>query len=291
MKFTTPLFLMVFFAGIVLVGCSGNQEATEADLATIDSLNAVLNSRNQELNNQIELLNNIDAALKDANSDGNLQINDPEKVKSIDKEIFSKIALLKNKLESDSRKVEKLQADLNKAKDSSSYRKDLLSKMNSKMEKLKQENELLKQKVSSETMEINALIAELRAQGVKIKSLNAELTKLNSNIVELKNEINTVYYLIGTQKELKHDSIIVKTGIGGAITLSEYLNKADFANMDKTQMNSIALTGFKKAHVVPQRPENSYKWIKNEEGKIVRLEITRTADFWNVSKYLVIVVK
>jgi uncharacterized coiled-coil protein SlyX len=282
--------VMLFSVIIISFSSCGSVGSSGDDMETIDSLSAVLAEKESEINKNLDLLDNIDAALKMANPASGIEVSDPEKVKAIDKEIYDKINKIRKQLEKDNREIEKLNKDLAKAKESTNYRKDLLNKVSKRLEDYEKENALLKQQIARETQDISNLTAELEAQGIQISQLQATLGVMNSDIVKLKAELNLAYYLVGTKKELKRDSIIVKKGVGGAITLNEKMNNSKFKKFNKGTDKSIGLTGFKKAELVPERPQSSYK-VKMENNLIVRLDITNPDKFWEVSNYLVIVVK
>lgn len=284
------LFKILFLILIVSISSCGIINSSSDDLKTIDSLNTILAERESEIDNHLLLLDNIDSALKDANPTANLDVVDPEKVKAIDREIYDKIGTLRDKLQADNREIALLREDLNKAKESAEYRKDLINKISGRMEELEKENAILKQQLDKETQDISNLTSELEAQGIEISQLRVSLADLNENIVVLKAELNSVYYLVGTKKDLKRDSVIIKKGIGGATTLSDQTNNSKFIGIDKSTDKVINLTGFKKVELVPARPEDSYS-LKKDNDLIVQLNITDPDRFWETSKYLVIVVK
>ena len=286
MKFIKILFLII----VVSFSSCGINSSSTSDLKTIDSLNTILTERESEIDNHLLLLDNIDSALKEANPTENMNVTDPEKVKAIDKEIYDKISALRDKLQADNREIALLREDLNKAKESADYRKDLINKISGRMEELQKENALLKQQLDKETQDISNLTSELEAQGVEISQLRVSLSELNEDIVVLKTELNSVYYLVGTRKDLKSDSVIVKKGIGGAATLSDHTDKSKFIGIDKSTDKVINLTGFKKVELVPARPEGSFSF-KKDNDLIVQLDISDSDKFWETSKYLVIVVK
>jgi hypothetical protein len=286
MKFIKILLLIIV---VSISSCGINSSSTD-DLKTIDSLNTILANRESEIDNHLLLLDNIDSALQEANPTENMDVVDVEKVKAIDREIYDKIGALRDKLQADNREIASLRADLNKAKESADYRKDLINKISGRMEELQKENALLKQQLDRDTQDISNLTSELEAQGIEISQLRFSLSELNENIVILTTELNTVYYLVGTRKDLKRDSIIVKKGIGGATTLSDQPDKSKFIGIDKSSDKVINLTGFKKVELVPLRPEDSYN-LERDNDLIVRLKITDPDKFWEISKFLAVVVK
>lgn len=274
---------------VFLSSCNMNSTSS-GDLKTIDSLNTVLADKEMAIKNNLNLLDSIDVALKEVSSNQYLSISEPEKAKAIDKEIFDKISSLRTILETDKNKIEQLQEQLNKARESADYRKDLINKISDRMEGLKKENVLLQQQIADGTQNISNLTQELEEQGVKIGLLRNNLLKMNEDIVLLKTQLNEVYFKVGSRKALKNDSIIVKRGIGGSTTLNENIDYSKFKKIDKRSNSSISLTGFKKVELIPMRPESSYS-LKTEDGLIVGIVISDPGKFWETSKYLVIEVK
>ncbi|MCD6065379.1 MAG: chromosome segregation protein [Bacteroidetes bacterium] len=139
-------------------------------------------------------------------------------------------------------------------------------------------------------------IGDLKSQ---IEQLNIELSNLNLNYEELAQEsdaktekMNTVYYAIGTAKELKEKNVITKEGgfigIGKTTQLKSDFNKDYFTKGDASAITSIPV-GAKKAKIVTTHPTSSYKLVG--EKPIEKLEITNSEEFWGTSKYLVIIIE
>jgi hypothetical protein len=108
----------------------------------------------------------------------------------------------------------------------------------------------------------------------------------------LQDEINTVYYAVGTMKELKSNGVIDKQGgiigLGRTAKLREHFNSNYFTKADKTKLSLIPLySEFSK--VVTEQPGDAFKvtgYTKSDS-----LLITDANTFWGESKYLVVVVK
>ena len=105
-------------------------------------------------------------------------------------------------------------------------------------------------------------------------------------------ELNTAFYAFGTSKELVKQGVLTKEGgfigIGKAAKLKDDFNKSYFTKVDITKVLSISILA-KKAKLITSHPASSYKFVG--EGKVDKLEITDSKEFWSVSKYLVIVVE
>jgi chromosome segregation ATPase len=153
--------------------------------------------------------------------------------------------------------------------------------------------------LTAELAEKDAQIADLQT---KLAQTNASLKtvtqqfddsitvihKQREEIDAMRSTINTVYYTIGTEKQLKEENIVTKEGkvigLGGATELQAGANNDHFTQVDMTKLNAIPLKG-KFEKLVTIHPESSY----NVSGDT--LHIIDAANFWNHSKYLVIIVK
>ena len=101
--------------------------------------------------------------------------------------------------------------------------------------------------------------------------------------------MNTAYYIIGTVKELKEKNIIKREGfLGTAKDVNNNIDKSLMTKVDITTIKSIPINK-KKATVISTHPVSSYK-IEGEKSAD-RLVILNQAEFWSLSKVLVISVK
>ncbi len=114
----------------------------------------------------------------------------------------------------------------------------------------------------------------------------------NARIASMTNEMNTVYYAVGTMKELKDNKVIDKSGgfagIGRNAELKPDFNTGYFTKTDLTQLSVIPLNAkFKK--LLSNHPSDSYKITGDKKAD--SLFITDHSSFWSENKYLVIAVK
>ena len=161
-------------------------------------------------------------------------------------------------------------------------------------------------KLQAQLAEKEEMIANLQAQiaekdgqianlNTQVSNLNANLNNANNQINDLNSrnmaqdtELNTVYYIAGTKKELKEKGVmlnaknILKSGVPTEV----------FTKGDKRELTTITFDA-KKAVVLSNHPTGSYNLVPgNADGKkTVTLEITDPEMFWNVTKYLVVQTK
>ncbi len=161
----------------------------------------------------------------------------------------------------------------------------------------------LNNQITEKDGQIASLKEELSKMNIKVENLNTEVTNLNTNVSNLSNEnkdkqkvieektaeLNTAYFIIGTIKELKEKNIIKREGfLGTAKDVNSDIDKSLMTKVDITKVTSIPIMK-KKATVISTHPASSYK-IEGEKSAD-NLVILNQAEFWSLSKVLVISVK
>jgi hypothetical protein len=153
----------------------------------------------------------------------------------------------------------------------------------------------LTEELTEKDADIEALQSQLAETNANLKS---EISKFNDSMGVINHqhqviaEQNTVYYAIGTTKELKNMGVIMKEGgvlgIGGTETLKPNTNPADFISADMYSVHALPLFS-KLDKIITTHPNNSY--TISGDKKADSIIITDQKLFWSESKYLVIVVK
>ena len=162
-------------------------------------------------------------------------------------------------------------------------------------------------KLQAQIAEKEEMIASLQAQIVEkdgqIANLNTQVENLNSDLnnannaietltnekIAQANELNTVYYLGASKKDLKAKGIMTNA----KNVLKQNVPTEEFTKADMRDLTSIVFNA-KKVVVISSHPTDSYSLVPGvgEDGKkIVTLEITNPESFWNVTKYLVAITK
>lgn len=159
----------------------------------------------------------------------------------------------------------------------------------------------LNSEVAEKTTMVKTLQAELAQKNIKIEELSGTITNLNTDVKNLNEvsaeqqttiavqdkDLNNVWYVIGTDKELKAYNILSGNGLFRAKTvMDKEFDKSAFTQIDLRTLSKIA-TESKKPKVLSSHPQESYKLVVGED-KMVTIEILDPAKFWSISKYLVI---
>ncbi len=160
--------------------------------------------------------------------------------------------------------------------------------------------ETLKKQIADQEGTIEGLRGELAQANINIERLTATTDSLNTAVkdvteakdmaqeeaVKLTNELNTCYYVVGSNKELKEAKIIEGGFLRKTKVLPEDFQVNAFLKADKRTLTTIPLHS-KKGKVMTQQPKNSYQIDEDASGQKI-LKITDPASFWNKSNYLVI---
>jgi len=128
-------------------------------------------------------------------------------------------------------------------------------------------------------------VADLRAENIK-----------QGRVIDVQaNQINTAYYVIGTEKELKEKEIISKKGgfigIGRVEQMMEDVDEGLLTRIDIRRQTVFPIDA-KKVKLVTTHLSDSYIIRKNKDTKrYYSFEITKPEVFWKTSKFLVVSVK
>ena len=152
---------------------------------------------------------------------------------------------------------------------------------------------------------IESLMKDIQWKDEQISLLQSELDNLDREysalfdayqeqsiqIDQITDELNTVYYAYGTEKELKENGVIEKKngfmGIGKKTFLKDDFNDQYFTKIDATKKNSLMVEGT-DIRFITYHPKTSYELV--EEGNRTRVTISDASEFWKISKYLVVIV-
>jgi len=156
----------------------------------------------------------------------------------------------------------------------------------------------LESQLAERDAQINSLKDELAKLDIVVENLTAQVDQLavesegKSKVIEEKiSELNTAYYIIGTDKNLKEAKIITKEGgfigMGKTANINKDFDQNAFNKIDITKTPSIIINT-KKAKIITDHPSTSYT-LHGDKKHADSLSINDYKAFWRSSKYLVIV--
>jgi len=279
-KYLILLLIPVLFA----CGRAAKKEA-ETMKAKNDSLMAQTMQKDEAINEFIATVNDIQGSLDtikmkeniinlSTNKSGELKLSAKDQIKTDITSIYmlmeknkKEIAELTQKLRSSGMKVTELQKLVDR------LQKDIAAR-NTEIEGLR--DKLAKLNIVIET-------ANLRLDTLSnvVKSQSSKINEQQQTLAQQEAALNTAYYIVGTEKDLKKGLILGKNNK----LLSDF-NKALFTKVDIRKLTEVSILS-KKAVVISNHPSTSYKLVGDK--KIIQsLQILDYKSFWSNVRYLVI---
>ncbi|MDR3937843.1 MAG: hypothetical protein Q3X52_07480 [Alistipes sp.] len=269
----------------LLASCVSRQVAVEAENRS-DSLELVVSAKDSLINAVFADINAISENLALIKSRENLitVAGESEGGRRPVEEIDNDIKAIDRLLRENRAKIESLQrsaAQLRKANLRIDGLEKMIADMNRQLAEKKAEVEQLRESLVRMGDEVKSLTEEVAVRSAEVENLSGEK-------VELQNQLNTVYYIVGAEKELRDAQIINKQGfIGRTLTVGRNSNFDSFTMADSRLLSEVPV-GQKKATLVTSHPEGSYELVTDANKVVEKLIITDPVRFWESSKILII---
>lgn len=278
---------IILMAACVIAFAACDNGATKRAAQERDSLMQVIDAKDSELNEIMGTLNEIQDGFKRINeAEGRITVADGDLESATSKEVIREnMQFIQDALAQNKEMIAKLKDKLR----TSSINSDKLKQTVNKLSKELEEQTVKIKDLEKQLAEKDILIAQ---QGAAIDSLNTnveQLTAENANksqtVAEQDKMLNTAWYVFGTKAELKEQKILKN----GDVLQSGDFNKDYFTKID-IRYDKVLNLYSKSAKLLTNHPEGSYA-IKKDKNNQCYLQITNPAEFWSVSKYLVVQVK
>lgn len=269
----------------LLASCVSRQVAVEAESRS-DSLELVVSAKDSLINAVFADINAISENLALIKSRENLitVAGESEGGRRPVEEIDNDIKAIDRLLRENRAKIESLQrsaAQLRKTNLRIDGLEKMIADMNRQLAEKKAEVEQLRESLVRMGDEVKSLTEEVAVRSAEVENLSGEK-------VELQNQLNTVYYIVGAEKELRDAQIINKQGfIGRTLTVGRNSNFDSFTMTDSRLLSEVPV-GQKKATLVTSHPEGSYELVTDANKVVEKLIITDPVRFWESSKILII---
>ncbi|WP_448520534.1 Cbp1 family collagen-binding glycoprotein adhesin [Rhodoflexus sp.] len=180
-----------------------------------------------------------------------------------------------------------------------------IAQLQSKLSQSGKENALLQKMVDELQKSIQDKEMQIRDLQSTIAALQDEITGLKSQyaakaeeqertqtaLVETQAELYSVFYAIGTRKELENRGVIDAKGLFNRNKdLNSDIDESRFTKLDSRTATEIQIGNYKakRVELVPARSASSYQLV--ESGSNLTLKITDPRSFWK-TKFVAIVVR
>lgn len=284
------IFSVLLTAVLFLNSCNDKYKKEIARLeATSDSLIAVSQDKDDFTMQYVRSFNAIQTNL--------------DSIKAMEKLISEQSASneVSKSLETDiNRDIDAIYQLLLKNKQHVDRLKSQLSSSGRQSKELEQMISNLSAQISDKDAEITQLKVDLSQKNLRITDLEANLEEMEAlNVqrareIEAKiDELNTVYYVVGTKDALIEQGIVVNEGgflgLGRTQKIADSFDLSQFTKADLRKLDALPIFS-KKAQLISVHPLESYDFINGEANQIDSLSILRSDDFWSATNTLVVLI-
>lgn len=275
----TIIRTLLFGTAMLLTACGGNISGNRALQESNDSLKSVIAERDASLEEILECIRVVEEGFKSINeAQGRISATGIENGSSRKKQLEDDVLYIAQLVEKNNAEISRLKKLLAASKNSSKELKAIV--------------ENLEKTLQEKNMEIAELQKKLEEKDVHIAELDTIITNLmNENteqelrLVQKEREMNSVWYAMGTKRELKGEKILS----GNDVMTDPDANMDYFTRGDINELLTIE-TGEKRVKVISTHPKGSYKIVEDEKGLDI-VKILSPREFWSVTRYLVILVR
>ena len=280
------LFLVACVAAFCLTGCNnGKNDSAAQNTAQADSLNGIIAQKDSEINDLMGTLNEIE--------EGFQQISEAEHRVSLAKDgegvnkkqkLKEDIQFIADRMKQNRELIAKLQKQLANGTLKGAQLQKTIEGLQKQLEEKDAQLQTLREELDKKDIHIAALDETVNNLNTKTNRLTAESNQKTETINAQDKQIHTAWYVFGTKKELKEQSIIQNGKVMTGNFNKNYFTKVDIRNLSEIKLYS------KSAKLLTTHPSSSYSLVR-DANKQYTLRITNSQIFWSTSKYLVVLVK
>ena len=280
------LFLVACVAAFCLTGCNnGKNDSAAQNTAQADSLNGIIAQKDSEINDLLGTLNEIE--------EGFQQISEAEHRVSLAKDgegvnkkqkLKEDIQFIADRMKQNRELIAKLQKQLANGTLKGAQLQKTIEGLQKQLEEKDAQLQTLREELDKKDIHIAALDETVNNLNTKTNRLTAESNQKTETINAQDKQIHTAWYVFGTKKELKEQSIIQDGKVMTGNFNKNYFTKVDIRNLSEIKLYS------KSAKLLTIHPSSSYSLVR-DANKQYTLHISNSQLFWSTSKYLVVLVK
>ena len=280
------LLLVAYITAFCLTGCNnGKNDSAAQNTAQADSLNGIIAQKDSEINDLMGTLNEIE--------EGFQQISEAEHRVSLAKDgegvnkkqkLKEDIQFIADRMKQNRELIAKLQKQLANGTLKGAQLQKTIEGLQKQLEEKDAQLQTLREELDKKDIHIAALDETVNNLNTKTNRLTAESNQKTETINAQDKQIHTAWYVFGTKKELKEQSIIQDGKVMTGNFNKNYFTKVDIRNLSEIKLYS------KSAKLLTTHPSSSY-FLVRDANKQYTLRITNSQIFWSTSKYLVVLVK
>lgn len=275
---------------LAITACNKNSNE-ETNAEALEDMNAKYQEANDYKDSLLLLMGDIYAGLDSINMQEGLLIT-PGIGDNADRraEVRENLSLIRQRLEMNKQLLAQLEKKANDANANSAVLQRTIAQMKERIEQQDAKIAELTSQLSMASEKISSLSGEVTQTKQELEDQTKITEETQAQLTATENEANTVYYVIGTNKQLKEYKVLEKRFLGTTkVMQGDEINYSCFTKADKRTLTSIP-TGAKKVQIKSLNDEASYEIVGGkDEPKTIK--ITNPELFWQKTPYLVIETK
>ena len=276
-------FAICLFAIAGMMSCGNETEKMKIAKDSVESVNA---QQLAMLDDLTETLAEVSTSLDSIAAGQGMLKKAGEGRGNTRKQIMENLNAFKQMLAENREKLDKMQQLLSQRDDKLGKLSALITHLNKELDEREATITELMAVISDQKNTIEDLEAVVERNETVIGEMEEENVQQREQLNQQDAELNAVYYVVGTSKELKQKGLLK----GGFLKKSKVdfnkVDKALFTKTDKRLLSEITIAG-KTAIILSGQPEDSYKIIEKDK-KSCLLKITNRDRFWNISNVLIV---
>lgn len=279
---------LLFIAVALMAIASCKQEKPKIDVAAVmqrDSLNQVIEQRDNEINDMLATFNEIEEGFREINeAEHRVSIAKQGEGSSRTERIRENIQFIRSTMNQNRELIAKLQRQLRESTFNGDQLKRAIENMTAQLEEKDKQLQKLREELDAKDIHITELDEQIAGLNTNVSALKEETTQKTATINTQDKQLHTAWFVFGTKDELKEQKIYVDGKV-----LSSNFNRDYFTKIDIRVDKEIKLYS-RSAKMLTAHPAGSYTLERNANKQYV-LRITNPQQFWSTSKYLVVLVK
>lgn len=271
---------------LAVTGCkdSKNPEA-DALAQQRDSLNQIIEQKDNEINDIVGTLNDIEAGFREITAaQGRVSVAQTGEGSNAASRIRENMQFIQSTMQQNRELINKLRSQLRESTFKGDELKRTIENLTAQLEEKDQQLRALREELDAKSIHIAELDETIAGLHEDVTLLKEESTQKSETITTQDKQLHTAWFVFGTKKELKEQNILKDGKV-----LEQNFNKDYFTKIDIRVDKEIKLYS-RDADMLTSHPAGSYT-LQRDANKQYVLRITDPDQFWSTSKYLVIQVK
>lgn len=268
---------------VMLCACNYESAAYKKLRSEKDSIQALQQSQLGEMEEYLDLIHDVDSAFDEIRLSQNIltfaSYDSENPSDNMRQKVVDNMSMINGLLIENQAKIADLEEKLQNSDLKSTKLQRMVNKLTADLKKKTAEITELRNELVSKNYQLDSLSVMYSMSQDREAKLIAKTNEQDSIMSSQDAQLHRAYFFMGNRRALRDNDINVKDRESGYRT--ELFTPVDIRAFDSLE------TGSKSAKILTKHPESSYE-IRENSDRTKTLIIKNAADFWSVSRYLII---